>query len=590
VANVRDDVGIIWNALRTGQWAAVAQRAVPTDSTGAWSAAAIRLARALQAQHDPALAAWIAAQPTPPAKGVLADALVALLARRSAWGSIVEALGDDPRVGERSPLRVRALAGALMGLGRLRDAASLTAGALEREPGDLDLAVRHAGACRWLLRPHDAAAALRRCAQRQSAANPGAWAALAQQLNYDPQATPEEHIAAHTAFGDTLSTLAQPFRLPPIAHGAMPNPARPIRLGFISSDLRTHSVCFFLEPLLEELAKFAPVRFELFAYSTGPHSDDTTARLRRLVPRWRDAANLDARALAQAVRSDAIDVAVELNGPADGSRLSALALRPAPIQATYLGYPATTGLPAIDLRLVDAHTDPPGSERFCRERLARIEGCFLCYRPPADSPHPASVPPSVRTGRVTFGCFNQVFKLNTPLLAWWGRILAGVPGSHLMIKGAGAAQPETRGAILDALAPAGISPDRVETLDWAADTRQHLALYGTVDVALDTFPYHGTTTTCEALWMGVPVVTLAGTLHAGRVGVSLLHAAGVPEWIAESPEAYIALAQRLALDEPARTRWRAEARASLTASTLLNAPAHAARFAAAVMGAVRPVV
>lgn len=358
--------------------------------------------------------------------------------------------------------------------------------------------------------------------------------------------------------------------LPVAPAPAAPRPPKPsLRIAVLSPDLRRHSVTAFLEPILAHRT-----RHLVYGYHTATFEDEVTARLRASADGWRNVAALDDRALADQIRRDGIDVVLDLAGLLAGNRLLALAQRPAPLVATYLGYPCTTGMPAVDVRLVDHLTDPPGAEAGASERLVRMDGCFLCYQPPADAP-----PPAVRSGGpVVFGTFNAVRKITAEAAALWGRILAQVPGATLLLKSGEMEDPWKRGKLLDLLAEHGIPAQRCEIRPFAPGVNDHLAMYGDLDVALDTFPYNGTTTTCEALSMGVPVVMLAGRAHRARVGVSLAAAAGVPDLVAPDPDAYVALAVALANDPARRADLRASLRPRLLASPLCDARAAAARF------------
>jgi predicted O-linked N-acetylglucosamine transferase (SPINDLY family) len=261
------------------------------------------------------------------------------------------------------------------------------------------------------------------------------------------------------------------------------------------------------------------------------------------------------------------------------NRLPLFARRLAPVQLTYLGYPDTTGVPAMDYRFTDAIADPEGeADRFATERLVRFSSCAWAYEPPRDAP---AVRGDARApgAPVVFGCFNNLAKIADRQLAAWGRVLAAVPGSRLLLKGAGLSATDTRAAYAQRMTRAGLPADRVELAERTPDTVSHLSLYHRVDVALDTFPYHGTTTTCEALWMGVPVVTLAGDQHMSRVGASLLTAIGRPEWIARDEADYVRIAVQLAQAIPGKCH---VLRDTLAKSPLLDHAGQAARFGAAL--------
>jgi predicted O-linked N-acetylglucosamine transferase (SPINDLY family) len=248
------------------------------------------------------------------------------------------------------------------------------------------------------------------------------------------------------------------------------------------------------------------------------------------------------------IRQDGIDILVDLAGHTADNRLLVFARKPAPVQVTYLGYGDTTGLSAIDYRLTDAYADPPGlTERFHTEQLIRLSPAFLCYRPDDPCPEVAPLPASA-CPHITFGCFSNLAKVTPKVIAAWAAILRWVPGSRLLVKAKALADPPTAQSLRQSLARHGIDPDRVETLLPTASSFDHLRAYGRVDIALDTFPYNGVTTTCDALWMGVPVITLAGATHVWRVGMSLLANVGLWELIAATPDAYVSTAFRLAGD------------------------------------------
>ena len=363
-------------------------------------------------------------------------------------------------------------------------------------------------------------------------------------------------------------------------HGNDPDPDRRLKIGYVSPDFREHSVAFFLESLL---ACHARAQVEIFCYSEVQRPDGVTARLRRDAAHWRSIHGLPDAQAADLMRADGIDVLVDLAGHTANNRLPIVARRPAPVQVTYLGYCDTTGMKAMDYRLTDAHADPPGTtEHLHTEQLFRLPDCAWCFRPPADAP-PVSALPMHSTGRVTFGCFNALPKLTEATLALWSQILHAVPGSRLLLKNHGFREPAVRWRIRRGLEKAGIAAERIELIGPARSVAEHLAAYGRVDLALDTFPYHGTTTTCEALWMGVPVVTLAGQTHASRVGVSLLTNAGIPELIASDRDEYLHLAVQLAADATRLADLRATLRARLASSPLMDAP----RFAHNVEAAYR---
>lgn len=389
-----------------------------------------------------------------------------------------------------------------------------------------------------------------------------------------PGLSREALFAEHVAYGRAVGGPPSP---------ELPNerdPERRLRVAILSPDLREHSCAYFLEPLLAHLDR---ERFEVYLYHDHFREDAVSARLKTYAAQWRNFIGQPAPVVEKAIRADRPDILIDLAGHTGMSaRLPLFAKRLAPVQMTYLGYPDTTGLPAMDYRLTDGIADPEGeADAFATERLVRFSSCAWSYDPPATAPEVAA-PPSAASGSITFGCFNTLGKITDETLAAWARLLGSVPGSRLLLKAAGLGEPEERARLHTRLAAAGFASDAVELLERTPDTASHLALYSRVDIALDTWPYHGTTTTCEALWMGVPVVSLRGDRHVSRVGASLLTAVGREEWIADSPEDYLKRARDLASDLPRLAATRAGLRDQLRQSALCDHAGQAARFGEAL--------
>jgi len=270
------------------------------------------------------------------------------------------------------------------------------------------------------------------------------------------------------------------------------------------------------------------------------------------------------------VRSDHIDILVDLAGHTSRNRLPVFASRPAPVQVTWLGYPNTTGLSVMDYRLTDAWADPEGAtEHYYTESLVRLPDGFLCYQPLTTTPEPA-VCPSMEIRYVTFGSFNSFVKMTDEVFRTWSDILHAVPGSCLLLKNFSLNDPAIRAQCQHSFQSLGIDSDRLELHAVLPSRQAHLEFYRRMDIALDTFPYNGTTTTCEALWMGIPVVTLAGEQHAGRVGFSLMNALGLPQLITDDRDEYCRLAVALASDIDQRQQWRISLRARMEASSLCD--------------------
>ncbi len=398
-------------------------------------------------------------------------------------------------------------------------------------------------------------------------------------LNYLPH-EPREIHAAHVELGRNLAAAAPPS--PPLTRPT--DPDKRLRIAYISPDLRDHSVARFVEPIFSHHDRAA---FEVRAYFTFPRPDAVSERLKSLADAWTDAAALSPAQLLNTLRGDQIDIVVELSGATAGNRLSTLAARAAPIQITAIGYPNTTGIAAMDFRMVDSLTDPAGdpydAQAFATERLLRVDPCFLCFQPPSIAPDPS--PLSDRP--ITFGSFNAIGKLSDASLDLWARILLHAPGSRLILKNRRLSDAATREHLAHRLQSRGVGPGTFDLLGEDANTAAHLLHYQRIDIALDPFPYNGTTTTCEALWMGVPVISLRGNTHAGRVGLSLLSAAGVPEFAARDADEYERLAVSLAQDRHRLATYRAGLRERVRTSALCDAKGYTARLETALRSAWR---
>ncbi len=361
-------------------------------------------------------------------------------------------------------------------------------------------------------------------------------------MHYNPRYGPSDLFAEHLAYARRFALPLMPSML---RFSNDRSESRRLRIGYLSPDFRTHSVAYFIEPVLSAHNKS---EFEIFCYSDVTAPDLVTGRIRCLADHWREIARLADEHIAEVIRNDAIDILVDLTGHTERNRLLVFARKPAPVQVTWIGYPSTTGLKSIDYKIVDRYTDPLGeTERYYTERLVRMPHCFLCYLPERPAPQ-IEEPPVVRNGYITFGSFNNLAKVSDEILRTWAEILTSVPGSRLILKSKGIASGSACARVLGILREHGVSDDRVELHAAMPTTAQHLGLYNRVDIALDTFPYHGTTTTCEALWMGVPVVTRAGTAHASRVGESLLTNVGLTDLIARDYAEYREIARRIAND------------------------------------------
>lgn len=418
------------------------------------------------------------------------------------------------------------LAGALGHLGRLKEANAIFADVSRRVPG-----------------------------------NPSLFSNVLFGMLFDPDVRPEQLEQAHrewwVRFGQPQASAWQP-------HENERSPDRVLRVGYVSPAFREHPIAFFIEPIL---AAHRAEHVQAICYSDTLKNDAVTERLRAHSPIWRDTAALDDRALDELIRADGIDILVDLTQHMGRNRMTLFARKPAPVQVCYLGYPYSTGLRTIDFRLTDAHLDTPPAEPPGPEQVARLASYF-CYRPPDDAPTPADEPPSRSRQQVTFGSMNQLMKLNPPVLDAWARIVRAIDGSRLLIKSAGLSDPLAHAPMLGALQRRGI--ERVELHGNSPLPDAMAQMSANVDVALDTFPYPGGTTTCHLLWAGVPVITLEGKLPVHRIGATVLRTIGLAELVARDLEEFVQIAIDLANDEPRRAELRRTLRQRMASSPLMD--------------------
>jgi predicted O-linked N-acetylglucosamine transferase (SPINDLY family) len=381
-------------------------------------------------------------------------------------------------------------------------------------------------------------------------------------LNYHPAIGPEEVFREHVAWAARYAAGAQPGRT---AYANDPGPDRPLRIGYLSPDFRKHPVATFIKPII---AAHDRQRFTVYCYANVMKHDDTTRWFADHTDHWRDIYGLPDARVDDLIRADRIDILVELAGHTSGNRLQLMARRPAPVQASYLGYLGTTGLSGIDYKLTDAVTDPPGlTEAYHTERLVRLPHGMWCYSPPGDAP-PVTATPAVGKGRVTFASFNNSAKVTREVVAVWARILHAVPTARLlmMTKGGGSVHDFYH----EEFARHGIPPARLD-LRARIPFQEYLALHGEVDIALDPFPYTGGTTTCHCLWMGVPVLTLPGQRAFSRSSAGILATLGLTDWVADSEDGYVAIAAAKAADVAGLQALRADLRRRMQDSPLTDA-------------------
>jgi len=341
-----------------------------------------------------------------------------------------------------------------------------------------------------------------------------------------------------------------------------------VRLGYVSDNFNTHSVPKFLFPLFEGYDRS---RFEVYCYDHSALSDSTTKELKACVDVWRDIKALPVHEVAKRIQSDRIDILVDLMGYAGRGLPSLFALKPAAVQVSYLGYPNTSGLTTMDYRITDDWSDPEGTtEAYFSEKLVRLPSGFLCYRPAQTAPDLMPLPAMKRDGVIRFASFNAFAKITPSVFTLWTKILKAVPASELYIKGFPLNDGLVKASVVDRFVSQGIDPSRLMFSGFKATREAHLDEYSHVDIHLDTAPYNGTTTTCEALWQGVPSVVIEGKAHRSRVGVSILSQVGLEEFIARSEEDYVTIAINLAKDLEKLNALRLGMRARMASSLLMN--------------------
>lgn len=345
-----------------------------------------------------------------------------------------------------------------------------------------------------------------------------------------------------------------------------PDPERRLRIGYVSADFRHHAAAYWIEPLL---AGHDRNGWEILCYATGSGPDEVTQRLRGQAHGWIECAAEGDEALAERIRADGIDILVDLSGHTEGNRLPVFARKPAPIQVSWLGFPGSTGLSAVDYRFTDPVMDPEGeADAFYAEKLVRLPRFYAAFRPHPGTPDPALLP-AQRNGFVTFVSFNNLAKITPAMLDLWGRILRDLPSARLLIQAAGLDDPACVAPIAAHFERAGVGAQRLDFRGWCG-IEDYLAIGQSADIALDPFPFNGGVTTCHALWMGLPVVTRSGRSAASRVGQSLLGQCGLSELVAEDEAGYHRIATGLALDVPRLAGLRAGLRDRMQASGLLD--------------------
>jgi len=405
----------------------------------------------------------------------------------------------------------------------------------------------------------------RECFERVIAINPQHRLAPSNwlmSLDYLPDASPQMICAQRCRWGNAVAAQIPAETI----HTNIADPDRRLKIGYLSPDFREHAVASFFEPILSKHGNAVTA----VCYADVAVPDAVTERLKSQADIWREIFGRTDDEVARMILDDRIDILVDLAGHTARNRLTVFARKPAPVQVTYLGDAATTGLATMDYRLTDNWADPWFGDEQSRETLLRLPGGFLCFQPPSYAPEVGPLP-AEQNGYVTFGSFNSLAKVNAEVIRLWAALLDLVPQSRLLLKAGALRDAAVRDRLQEMFAERGLSSARVELIGQVQDFAEHLDLYNQIDIGLDTFPYAGTTTTCEALWMGVPVVSLSGKTHVSRVGVSLLSQLGLNDLATDAEEDYLQIAGQLANDLPRLAQLRSGLRTAMAGSSLCDA-------------------
>lgn len=466
---------------------------------------------------------------------------------------------------------------ALQDLGQLEQAVTSYRRALEIKPGWAEAHSGLGAALQELGQLEDAVA----CYRRALEIKPDLVDTLGSLLfiyNYLADQSTSTLLAEARRFGSLAAGKSRPY-----ANWSNPaEPHRRLRVGLVSGDLRNHPVGYFVEGMLAALGSDPAAPLEIVAYASHVRSDDLTRRVKALCHEWYSVVGLSDANFAMKIRDDHIDILVDLAGHTDHNRLPAFAWKPAPVQVSWLGYFATTGVAAVDYLIADPWTVPGGEETHFTEKIWRLPETYFCVTPPSVDVEPSTLP-ALAAGHITFGCFNNLNKMGDSVVALWALVLRAVPGSRLFLKTRQLGEAAARQSVAERFAAHGIDTGRL-ILEGAAPRAELLAAYRRVDIALDPFPYPGGTTSVEALWMGAPVLTLAGTRFLSHIGESILQNAGLPEWIALDAEDYVARAILHGSDLQRLAALREGLRQQVLASPIFDAPRFARHFEAALRG------
>jgi predicted O-linked N-acetylglucosamine transferase (SPINDLY family) len=490
-----------------------------------------------------------------------------------AQGQVMEAIACYRRTLELKPDFAGAhnnLGAALQGQGQPSEAAACCRRALKLKPDLVEALLNLGVALQTQGKPDEAVACCRRAVELKPD-HAQAHSNLLYTLHYCTGVTPAALAEAHAEYD---RRHAAPLRGAVAQQENVLDRHGRLRLGFVSPDLGRHPVGYFLVRVLENLSQGPQ---ETICYSDRMVKDDLTHRLQAAATQWRDVIGMSNERLAEQIRADRIDILFDLAGHTAHNRLLVFARKPAPIQITWIGYEGTTGLAAMDYLLADRHVVPEGTDDYYREQVLRMPEGYLCYDPPDAAP-PVGPLPSLTKGYATFGSFNNPAKITPEVAAVWAEILRRVPTARLVLKYRGLGDQAVKRRYLDLFAAHGVEPQRLELASWSSYA-EYLAAYQQVDVALDPFPFSGSATTCEALWMGVPVITCPLETFASRHSLSHLSNVGLTETIAHDLDEYVEVAVSVAGDLPRLAMLRAGLRERMAASPLCDGKRFASNLA-----------
>lgn len=517
----------------------------------------------VQRRLDEAATAFRAAIDADPAQPSgytnLANALATAGRTEEAEAQCRDALARDP---DNAATHV-VLGGLLEAGGRFTEAEKLFRTAITLRDDAPEAWINLGNLLRANARTAEAIDALRRAVALQPG-NAMAHSNLLFTLSLDSAMTGEALLAAAKEWDKIHAAEPMSRALP---HRNRPDPDRRLRVGYVSPDFRDHAVGSFLAPLFQGHDR---TQVEIFAYADVVRPDARTGQFESQADHWRNSFGWSDRRLARQIRDDRIDVLIDVAGHTGGNRLLCFAERPAPVQASWLGYGGSTGMDAMGWRITDARTDPESASAHYCERLIRLPHSLFCYEPDGDAP-PVETLPLDAAGHVTFGSFNNLSKVNDRAIECWATVLGGVPDSRLVVKGRGLDDAGLRRRFLEKFSAKGVTADRLDLMGYRSDKNAHLRAIGGVDIVLDTFPYTGATTTCEALWMGVPVVTLDGDRYVARMAAGLLRCIGLDDLVAADETDYVDRAAALSADPDQLRALRSSLRKRVASSPLCDA-------------------